>query len=104
MDGTTWTAEAPVPITATRRPARGTEWSQRAVWKTGPAKSSIPSISGSRGSHSAPTPRTRTLASYSPAVVLTAHRPRVSSKRAAVTSTPNLIFSRTPVSWVTRRM
>ena len=76
MDGTAWMAEAPVPITATRRSASGTEWSHRAVWKTSPAKSSMPSISGSLGSHRAPTARTTTRASYSPAFVDTDQRPR----------------------------
>ena len=63
MDGTTWIAEAPVPITATFLSASITEWSQRAVWKTSPVKSANPSMSGFLGSHSAPTPSTTTRAS-----------------------------------------
>ena len=37
IDGITWTAEAPVPITATRLPDRSCSWSQREVCITGPA-------------------------------------------------------------------
>ena len=52
--GTIWIADAPVPITATRLPARSTSWFQRAEWKSSPSKSSMPSMSGSRGSESPP--------------------------------------------------
>ena len=34
ISGTNWIAEAPVPITATLRPARSWEWSHSAEWKT----------------------------------------------------------------------
>ena len=36
--GTNWIAEAPVPMTATRLPARSCAWSQRAEWKALPSK------------------------------------------------------------------
>ena len=39
----------PVPMTPMRFPSRGTEWSQRAVWKAAPAKAFRPSMSGSEG-------------------------------------------------------
>ncbi len=40
------TALDPVPITPTRAPSSGTEWSQRAEWNAVPAKVSIPAMSG----------------------------------------------------------
>ena len=43
-------ALAPLPTTATRFPARATEWSHRAECQTGPANRSIPSIVGQVGS------------------------------------------------------
>ena len=47
--GISWTAVAPVPITATRLPVRSAASSHLAVWITSPAKSCTPSMSGSRG-------------------------------------------------------
>ena len=38
ISGTNWIAEAPVPITATRWPARSWSWSHRAEWNIVPAK------------------------------------------------------------------
>ena len=49
ISGTNWTALAPVPITATRLPARSYSWSQRAEWKLAPANSSRPSTDGIAG-------------------------------------------------------
>ena len=48
-------ALAPVPITATLRPDHSMSWRQAELWKWGPAKSSMPSISGIRGRLSWPT-------------------------------------------------
>ena len=69
--GTIWMAEAPVPMTATRLPVRSASWFQRAEWKISPLKSSMPLMSGSEGSHSAPTAETTILATKSPLLVLT---------------------------------
>jgi hypothetical protein len=44
--GTTWIAEAPVPMTATRSPVRSCASSQRAECMTVPAKESSPGMSG----------------------------------------------------------
>ncbi len=60
--GTTWTALAPVPITATRLPVRSTPASQRDVCITGPAKAERPAMSGSLGSPNNPTALTTTSA------------------------------------------
>ena len=46
ISGTTWTAVAPAPIRATRRPVRSSVWSQFAVWKALPSKRSIPGSAG----------------------------------------------------------
>src|SRR3954454_7476930 len=47
--GTTWIALQPVPITATRLPARSTSWRHCAVWNAGPSKLSSPSSGGAGG-------------------------------------------------------
>ena len=39
ISGTNWIAEAPVPMTATRRPRRSRSWRQVAEWNTSPSKS-----------------------------------------------------------------
>ncbi len=52
--GTSCTAEAPVPITATRLPRSCTDRSQRAVCTVAPAKSSRPGMSGGLGLVSTP--------------------------------------------------
>src|SRR6476661_7030696 len=44
-----WTAVAPVPMTATRRPSSGYSSSQAVVWMTLPAKSVTPGMSGTFG-------------------------------------------------------
>ena len=46
ISGTNWIAEAPVPITATRLPARSQEGSQRAEWNEVPPNRSAPGMSG----------------------------------------------------------
>ena len=53
--GTSWSALAPVPITATRLPASECWCCHRAEWKAGPAKRSSPGIAGSFGRLSCPT-------------------------------------------------
>src|SRR5207302_644421 len=53
--GAIWKPLAPAPTTATRLPRTSTEWSQRAEWNDGPAKSSRPGMSGSGGRLSWPT-------------------------------------------------
>ena len=54
-------ALAPVPITATLRPDQSMSWRQAELWKCGPAKSSMPSMSGIRGRLSWPTAETTAL-------------------------------------------
>ena len=80
--GTNWIAEAPVPITATRRPRRSWPWSQRAEWNIVPANVSSPGISGWRGSLSGPWPAMRNRARTVPEDVASTHRP-VSSSHVA---------------------
>ncbi len=63
-----------MPITATRLPRRSTSWSQRAEWKSAPPKSSMPSMSGSRGSESPPAATTSVRAVTRPAEVSTTQR------------------------------
>src|SRR5690349_22822314 len=67
-------AEAPVPMTATRLPARSNWWFHRAEWKISPSNLSIPSMSGIAGSVSGPTAETTKFAVKVPADVLTCHR------------------------------
>ena len=69
--GTNWMALAPEPITATCRPVRSTEWSQRAECHDGPANVSIPSMSGTWGRLSWPQANTTvsTSSSSSPPAV-----------------------------------
>ena len=86
ISGTNWMAEAPVPITATLRPARSRSWRQVAEWKTGPSKESSPGTSGSDGSESAPDPRTSTSAVHTPFVVVTRQCCAVSDHVASRTS------------------
>ncbi len=50
MIGIDWIPLEPVPITPTRRPVKSTpSWGQRLVAYTGPAKRSMPAMSGSLG-------------------------------------------------------
>ncbi len=46
MAGTIWTAEAPVPMTATRLPDRSASWSQRAEWQIVPPNRASPAMPG----------------------------------------------------------
>jgi hypothetical protein len=46
MAGTIWTADEPVPMTATRLPDRSAPWSQRAEWQIVPRNRSSPSMAG----------------------------------------------------------
>ena len=90
ISGTNWIAEAPVPITATLRPARSCEWSHSAEWKTLPVKVSMPSTRGTEGRVSWPqavTSRSNDL--VSPESVVSVQRPSEGSKRASVTSVPS---------------
>ena len=52
--GTNWIADAPVPITATRRPVRSQELSHRAEWNAVPPNLPAPGMSGYEGRCSAP--------------------------------------------------
>ena len=70
IEGMTWTAEAPVPMTATLRPRRSRPWSQRAVCITVPPKLSRPSISGGLGCEKTPVaPTTWRAVSVAPSAV-----------------------------------
>ena len=91
MAGTNWIADAPVPITATRSPARSWPWSQRAEWKAAPAKRSSPGMAGTLGSVSGPMPAIRTRALSVPAEVATIQRPAASSHAADSTLVPSRI-------------
>ena len=62
MAGMNCTAEAPVPMTATRLPARSKSWSHRAEWNVVPANRSTPGNVGMTGSASAPVAMTTWLA------------------------------------------
>ena len=55
MVGAIWKPLAPAPTSAKRLPVQSTSGSQRAEWNDGPAKSSMPGMSGSLGWLSAPT-------------------------------------------------
>ena len=61
--GATWIVLQPVPTIATRLPARSTSWSHCAVWKLGPAKSSMPGDRRERRHESWPQAVIRTSAS-----------------------------------------
>ena len=97
MVGMIWTADAPVPMTATRLPVRSTPASQRAVWIVWPAKSSNPGISGRFGTVSTPVPsmmsRTRQV---SPSAKATSQRSADSTNVAAVTLRPKCARSGSP--------
>ncbi len=104
MAGTIWMAEAPVPMTATRLPARSASWFHRAEWKISPSNPEMPSMSGSDGSHSAPTAEITTLALYFPRVVATSQRCVVVFQRAVCTSHPKTVRRRTSYRSATERM
>jgi hypothetical protein len=69
ISGTNCTAEAPLPIVATRAPPRSCSWSQREEWKTLPSKLFSPGSSGMTGSLQGPVAETITRAAYSPVLV-----------------------------------
>ncbi len=98
ISGTICTAEAPVPITATRSPSRSCAWSQRAEWNIAPRKRSRPGISGARGSVSPPIAATRTFAVSSPAEVSSRQSFASSSQRAPLTSCEKRMWGTTPRS------
>ncbi len=103
MPGTTCTAAAPVPITATRRPVTSRSSGQWEEWNDRPAKSARPGRSGTKGRLSMPTPLTTVFAvtvkaSPSPGWTRTVHRVRSGSYSAAVTSCPNRTCGVTPCS------
>ena len=103
IPGTTWTALAPVPITATFLPVTSKSWFQRAVWKISPPKLWMPLMSGREGSTSPPTPETTTRAvTASPSLVCSFQLPLVSSKRASTISVPRRMCSRSPHFSTTR--
>jgi hypothetical protein len=86
IEGMTCTADAPVPMIATRLPARSRLWSQRAVCITVPVKSSRPGMVGGCGFVSTPVaPTTKRADRRSPSAVSTFHRWFASSKVAATT-------------------
>ena len=85
--GSTCDAVDPVPSTATRAPARSTEWSQFAVCITTPENGSSSSRSGSSGWLKMPTADTRMLnRCRSPVDVLTCQVCVSASQAADVTS------------------
>jgi len=55
MVGAIWNPDAPAPTSANRFPVRSSPSGQRAEWNEGPAKSSMPGMSGSRGMFNEPT-------------------------------------------------
>ena len=69
--GTSWTAVAPVPITATRSLSKLWPWSHAAVWIALPLNSPTPGMSGSLAVLSAPVAvmRKRAVISSPPSVV-----------------------------------
>ena len=94
--GTIWIAEAPVPTTATRLPARSTSWPQRAEWNTSPWNVSMPSISGIRGADSPPAPTISVFETQVPFGVRTVHRCVSSSQVASSAGVSNTNRSRIP--------
>ena len=101
--GTNWIAEAPVPITATRSPARSWSWSQRAEWKVVPAKLSRPGRSGTSGSDSGPWAVISTSALSGPCEVSISQRAWDSSHSADCSSVSNRMCPTTPKRAATSR-
>jgi hypothetical protein len=84
MVGAIWKPLAPAPTRANRVPFQSTSGSQRAEWNDGPAKSSMPAMSGIFGWLRAPTALTTKRASSTSLVpsaprTVTAQRPVASS-------------------------
>jgi hypothetical protein len=95
--GITCTAEAPVPITATRLPRRSREWSQRAVWTVVPSNVPTPGMSGIFGWVSTPVASITWRATISsPSRVVSVQACASSSKVAPVTRTPKRAFAGNP--------
>jgi hypothetical protein len=84
--GMNCTAEAPVPITATRSPASEWSWSHRSEWKAVPSKRSRPGMSGKTGEPNGPVAETRTRVVSSPSLVSRIQRAPASSQRASRSS------------------
>ena len=101
--GTYWIALAPVPIDATRSPASGLLWSQRAEWNVRPRKRSAPGISGIDGTLSMPRPLTSTSAwNVSPDSARSSHRRSLSCHVASTTAVFVRTCGRTP-NWSVQR-
>jgi hypothetical protein len=99
-------ALAPVPMTATRLPARSTSARQRAEWNDGPANESMPSMSGIDGRLSCPTAETTAWASTSLAVPLAQRRwsvQRPHSSDHSIDSTDVLNRIRERRSWASAK-
>ena len=81
MSGIDWMPDEPVPMTATRWPAKSTpSCGQVAVWYVRPAKVSRPGMSGKRQLERFPVAITQKRASKrSPASVITVQRSAASS-------------------------
>lgn len=95
MAGTIWMADAPVPMMATRLPVRSASWFQRAEWKISPSNSPMPLMSGSAGSHSAPTAETTVFAVKLPLLDSISQSAVSLFQRALVTSQSKMCLSRT---------
>ena len=107
MVGAIWKPLAPAPTRAKRVPRMSTSGSHRAEWNDGPAKSSMPSMSGIFGWFNEPTAlitKRASRVSVAPSGVRTstAQRPVPSSKVAAVTSVSNRQCSSMPRLVMTR--
>ncbi len=96
IDGMIWAAEAPVPTTATRLPARSNSWSQREEWNTLPGKPLSPGRSGICGSASGPAAETTASAVHWPAEVVSRQRVSSLSQRASSTSVLKRRWGRRP--------
>ena len=99
--GTIWMADAPVPITATRLPARSARWSHRAEWKISPGNVSSPGMSGVDGVDRGPAAAMTTSAVRSPRDVRSRHWAALASQRAPASSVPNRMYGRIPYRSVT---
>ena len=97
ISGMIWTAEAPVPMIATRLPRRSTSSSQRAVCIVVPRKEARPSISGGLGWVRTPVaPITKRAVISPPSASASRQTCSSSSKAAPVTRVLKRTFSRTP--------
>ena len=87
--GMNWSAEAPLPITATRRPRSDRSWRQFDEWNSSPRKLDRPGRSGISGSCSGPAATMKNRALMRPSLVSSSHRRDMSSQRASSTSVPS---------------